>query len=1131
MLRMLQTAPATLALIVVVLVSTLPAASLQAQPVPPASETLMLAQVGTNQTYLPLVQTPPGPPQFTISNPAPGSTIGGTVIVAVQPLLASSLSSVSFQAGSLDLGTDETSANGFQAFLDVRNLPAGPVTITATGRGPQGTASQSVAVIAQPAPPSSGSIGAQGGVLGTTSGATISIPPGAVDSDTSISIRERSQAEVTSEAGIAWDDIGVTFLGDVAIDTSQPLARPVGISTQGFANRIQPGQAVVTYNLLPDQDGDGVGELVVASMAEVAPNGAITSAPASGTVVRGVSNVISNAPNQAMLAQGGIISGPPGMILEIEVNGFNINSAYGNVGVFRSAVNGEEIEIAGIVTIDTSNPGGQIFSIQIPPLPAGAATLVLRNKSSGLETDAINLQVTQLSLDRPATQIIDDFFSGALAAIEQVPSAERVATTRAFTDTWAALRDLYGDSSATTQQYLNDVATTILGSGALNPSSGLSSAGLAANNLQLFGRCFPKSDSPWSGRNGFKNSTLIIMTALGIAAVVATGGTAIVLGVGAVLAGALREALDTNTPDCPEPEPCSASSGGGGTPASRGIGGAPPPGGDGCGNAAGGGGGTALAQNGSDSLAGRYIVKIFPRDGGRALTPFTGATDAGGYFFVPFIPEGEPFTAVAVDTVTGASTTFDGVGSATGASIYMVFDFSNAEDNRFAINLGDTVSNGVPEAGAGNIENPGTFDTYSFTVEADRQVIFDVLSEDPGLSGTRWKLTDPSGNEIFERNLDDTTNILLPVAGTYTLTVGDDNSGGSGIYSFQLIGIPLPDRFTIAIGDAVDENLPGSGSGTIETAYVQDIYSFSGTAGQRVFVDVQNLSGLSQLNWRLEAPDGTEIFDNPLFTQDRGPLTLPQTGSYRIVVGGEPGEDETGTYRFKLWNIPAPQQFAIAIGDAVDADQPAAGAGTIETPGVQDIYSFSGTAGQRVFVDVQNLSGLSQLNWRLEAPDGTEIFDNPLFTQDRGPLTLPQTGSYRIVVGGEPGEDETGTYRFKLWNIPAPQQFAIAIGDTVDVDQPASGAGTIETPGVQDIYSFSGTAGQSVFVDVQALSGLSQLNWRLEAPDGTVIFDEPFFRQDRGPFTLSQTGTYRIIVGGEANQDEVGTYSFQLQLQ
>jgi hypothetical protein len=54
------------------------------------------------------------------------------------------------------------------------------------------------------------------------------------------------------------------------------------------------------------------------------------------------------------------------------------------------------------------------------------------------------------------------------------------------------------------------------------------------------------------------------------------------------------------------------------------------------------------------------------------------------------------------------------------------------------------------------------------------------------------------------------------------------------------------------------------------------------------------------------------------------------------------------------------------------------------------------------------------MNWQFIAPDGSFILDELLFRGDFGPTTLAQSGTYTITVGGEEGEDETGTYQFQL---------------------------------------------------------------------------------------------------------------------
>ena len=73
-----------------------------------------------------------------------------------------------------------------------------------------------------------------------------------------------------------------------------------------------------------------------------------------------------------------------------------------------------------------------------------------------------------------------------------------------------------------------------------------------------------------------------------------------------------------------------------------------------------------------------------------------------------------------------------------------------------------------------------------------------------------------------------------------------------------------------------------------------------------------------------------------------------------------------------------------------------------------------------------------------------------------------------------------GTYSFTLRLAPEPQNFTIAIGDTVSSDVPEPGAGNLEAPGAQDVYSFDALAGQQVVFDVRRRRG------QLEVPPSVV---------------------------------------------
>ncbi len=436
----------------------------------------------------------------------------------------------------------------------------------------------------------------------------------------------------------------------------------------------------------------------------------------------------------------------------------------------------------------------------------------------------------------------------------------------------------------------------------------------------------------------------------------------------------------------------------------------------------------------------------------------------------------------------------------------------------FAIAIGDTVSNGVPGAGAGNIETPGVRDIYTFSASPGQAVFFDYQAG--GTSALTWKLVDAAGAVVFDRGFfQDAGPYTLALGGTYTLTIGEDVSDHAGTYRFQLWNVPPPDTFAIAIGDTVSNGVPGAGAGNIETPGVRDIYTFSASPGQSVFFDYQ-AGGTSALTWKLVDAAGAVVFDRGFF-QDAGPYTLALGGTYTLTIG-EDVSDHAGTYRFQLWNVPPPDTFAIAIGDTVSNGVPEPGAGNIESPGVRDIYTFSASPGQAVFFDYQ-AGGTSALTWKLVDAAGTVVFDRGFF-QDAGPYTLALGGTYTLTIG-EDVSDHAGTYRFQIWNVPPPDTFVIAIGSAVSNGVPGAGAGNIETPGVRDIYTFSASPGQSVFFDYQA-GGTSALTWKLVDAAGAVVFDRGFF-QDAGPYTLALGGTYTLTIGEDVS-DHTGTYAFQV---
>lgn len=344
------------------------------------------------------------------------------------------------------------------------------------------------------------------------------------------------------------------------------------------------------------------------------------------------------------------------------------------------------------------------------------------------------------------------------------------------------------------------------------------------------------------------------------------------------------------------------------------------------------------------------------------------------------------------------------------------------------------------------------------------------------------------------------------------------------------------EEFTIQIGDTVSDDAPGSGAGRIEASTATDIYTFAGTAGQSVFVEELSVASAfaGWLRWEMRTPGGASVFSSYLEGTHEGRRTLPETGNYtlRVWVGAN-NPLYVGTYSFRLRAIPADPVFPIQLGDTISEGVPGAGAGNIEEPGAQDLYTFDATAGQHVFLEAIAAAGTFQgwLYWELRSPSSNLVSGSFLKAGGHpGRRTLPETGTYTIrVYVNAKGISQVGSYSIRLRVVPADQTFEIQPGDTVASGDPAAGAGNIEVPGAQDLYTFQGTAGQSVFFEsisaAPAFGGW--LQWEARTPGGQSLFSSYF--GDVGRKTLPETGTYTIRFWVGANEPSyVGAYSFHL---
>jgi large repetitive protein len=140
-------------------------------------------------------------------------------------------------------------------------------------------------------------------------------------------------------------------------------------------------------------------------------------------------------------------------------------------------------------------------------------------------------------------------------------------------------------------------------------------------------------------------------------------------------------------------------------------------------------------------------------------------------------------------------------------------------------------------------------------------------------------------------------------------------------------------------------------------------------------------------------------------------------------------------------------------------------------------------------------------------------------------LNLP-SGEYTLTINGT--RNVTGAYAFRLLDLA--QATVITPGTPV--------SGTLSPADETNLYQFDANAGEQFFFDAKVVNGTNyNSNWRLLDPNGNVVFQTPFGSaywwgqraQDVDTLTLTQSGTYTLMVEGYNGDGGSGSYTFNVQ--
>jgi RHS repeat-associated protein len=410
-----------------------------------------------------------------------------------------------------------------------------------------------------------------------------------------------------------------------------------------------------------------------------------------------------------------------------------------------------------------------------------------------------------------------------------------------------------------------------------------------------------------------------------------------------------------------------------------------------------------------------------------------------------------------------------------------------------------------------SLPTPGQIAKYTVSASAGEEVSLKT-SESTFTGAVLLEWLNPEGKTIAEHwtisgnGFMDSVN--FPTSGTYTLIVRPDPEGvvtGSA---------KLTSYLSTAVTGTITPTTGGESKTVTMNAPGQNAkITFSGTAEQRVSLTLTE-STITAGFITVYNPEGKEVSKTSFSTSSEliGPLALPSTGTYTIVI--DPEGEHTGSVKLSAYSV------VNVTGTLSPTAEGAAETVSLPDPGQKAKYTVSATAGEEVSLKVSEstFTGSFWLEWF--NPEGKAIAEHHFFGNGfMSSVAFPTTGTYTLAVN--PVGIYTGSMKLTAYN-------ATAVTGTIT---PKSGGEakmfTTTVPGQHAKVTFSGTAEQKVSLTVSESTIKSGI-FAVYTPEGKLLGPETLFSSsEKGVLelpALPSTGTYTIVVSPEGEY----TGSFKL---
>ncbi len=271
---------------------------------------------------------------------------------------------------------------------------------------------------------------------------------------------------------------------------------------------------------------------------------------------------------------------------------------------------------------------------------------------------------------------------------------------------------------------------------------------------------------------------------------------------------------------------------------------------------------------------------------------------------------------------------------------------------------------------------PGSeMQVFRLAGQAGQHLYFDNLGVYPNSYSANWILYDGGNQSVFNQYVGYDVERTLTSTGEYLLVFAGSDATHDVSFGFQ---VTTPETTTQSLTLDVDT------LGTLPVAGDQAVFTFAGTAGQKIFYDA--FPGFDSIQATLVSPLGTAVFSHGASQEDNVRM-LTETGEYRLVFDG--GGDFVGDFHFRLLNaVAAP---VLPLDTFVS--------GQLDSGWHSQLYRFASTAGARLYFDQQGEVNYG-LGWSLYDQNALSVARSSYYYFTDGEVTIPRDGEYVLLVQG-----------------------------------------------------------------------------------------------------------------------------------